>query len=438
MLLVFFSLVACLKAAPPPAGVSTSRPLDGGTEGLIQGVDTSVAQPFFSGASRTRGSFHSERLPGSPPVQVQTKDVTRWEMVKQTLSGFFRAYLDRDIQGVMNRVARDFQQNREVLRNAIRKDFDAEGVTNLDVELLEYRMTRETVLVRVRWLRSSTEFQNGQPSPVTSANAVLLFGRNDGFRLTSWQGPSPFGTRDSTWQAQVAGSDPQLISGLTSTPTEPDPDPEPPVHPMPTPTCGPERSSYSFSTVAIVVEGPSTLRSKQGIATVPTVLFFDFEAGSVRGGDYDTECGGTSGCEFQGNEDVALMVLQDYTGVDSPRAYLVPRQGAQSTQMVPCNGATSPDQIRFIDVTQLEPRSSFSFVSTADRLYGFQTIEGNYAVASISLKAVDGTYSATGEWKLACERPILDSSAPFSCPISGGDSFTGGNSSGSTAGGLGP
>jgi hypothetical protein len=120
-------------------------------------------------------------------------------------------YVGRDLSGFMRVISDNFTQDSSILRNAISADFQSESNANVDIELLEYRMTQDTIQVKIRWNRTATDQKTGATS-VQTGTATLLFDRRDNFRLMAWLGLSPFGLTDAQWTQQAAAGDPSVSS----------------------------------------------------------------------------------------------------------------------------------------------------------------------------------------------------------------------------------
>lgn len=132
---------------------------------------------------------------------------TRWETVKEWLRRFMEAYVQGDLGGALRAFSRNMLQDSSLLRLALQEDFRNQTNINIDIELLEYRMSFDTVIVRIRWNRTAVDQQSGQATVQTGVSR-LLFDRHDGFRLAGWFGSSPFGLFTALWQQQVEAGDP--------------------------------------------------------------------------------------------------------------------------------------------------------------------------------------------------------------------------------------
>lgn len=198
---------------------------NGGTEGLTTGAGSqgfgtsgpSGAPPRrpATGGAPTSGGIAAGNAAASP---AGVRDATRWDAVKEAIRAFLSAYVAGDLQGVLRAFSRDAWQDMTVLRNAIQEDFQNETNFNVDVELLSYYMTFDTVQVKVRVNRNSTSQTSGVVT-VQSGDATLFFSRHDGFRLVAWYGFSPFGLADAAWRDQAKAGDANANVGHSSSTT---------------------------------------------------------------------------------------------------------------------------------------------------------------------------------------------------------------------------
>lgn len=198
-----------LARAPSSGRVDRTRD---GTEGLLGDQGESFlagwSLPGGQAPRRTPGTSASGGQPAGEgsggPVQVSSS--TRWEAAKRVLRRFLSAYVARDLGGVLRCLSQSFVQDLTVLRNALMEDFQRETDINLDLELLNYRFTRDSVQVEVRWSRSATDQQSGAAAVRTGTSRILL-SREGGFGISGWFGATPFGLSDAAWNRQAAAGD---------------------------------------------------------------------------------------------------------------------------------------------------------------------------------------------------------------------------------------
>jgi hypothetical protein len=193
-------------------GRGANRTENSGTEGLfgsLGGFGTG-REDLLSRRSKAKASGSTvdqgEAAGPSKGGQVLIESRSRWDAVKGVLRRFIAAYVSGNLGGVMRTLSRSFLQDPSVLRNAIQDDFKREANINLDLELLSYRFSRDSVQVEVRWSRTSTDQQSGATS-VRTGSSRLLFGRSGGYGLTGWFGATPFGLADTAWTQQAAAGD---------------------------------------------------------------------------------------------------------------------------------------------------------------------------------------------------------------------------------------
>ncbi len=139
--------------------------------------------------------------------EVGMIDLTRWERAKEVLRRLGTSYVEQDIQGFMRQFSANATLDLSILRRAVNTDFEQEADIQLDFELIEYRLTFDTIMVRLRWLRSSV-LENGTPSRVNLGESRLLFDRFDDMRIKTWTGLPPFGARDPQLLAQTKAGNP--------------------------------------------------------------------------------------------------------------------------------------------------------------------------------------------------------------------------------------
>lgn len=149
---------------------------------------------------------------------------TRREAIVEMLRELFLGYVDRDIARFYKAIAGDALFGAGIARNAVLEDFKRLENVNVDVEVLEYRLTMNTSCVRFRWRRVATDQQTGQPN-VSDGNSQFCGNRESGFQFQRIVGVPPFGQSYPEFVSQVHAGQP------TPTPT-PSPSPSGPTLPM--------------------------------------------------------------------------------------------------------------------------------------------------------------------------------------------------------------
>lgn len=201
--------------APPSGsgslGFRSNRPGGGDPGGLITGGATvgTFDEPGGSLPRRTRSGSATDAGIGAGQGTESVFDVldaTRWEVVKERIRQLLSAYVNRDISGVVRVFAPGAWQDLSILRNAIQEDFQNETNVNIDVELVSYFMTFDTVQVRIRVNRNATDQTTGVVS-VQSGTATLFFLRHEDLRMAAWFGFTPFGLFDPQWREQARAGD---------------------------------------------------------------------------------------------------------------------------------------------------------------------------------------------------------------------------------------
>ncbi len=191
-------------------GTIDDRVSDSGTEGIFGGA----AGPAYLPRGRRRAL-------GTPPpsdaptgdrsatssaifrAEAGTDELTRWERAKYWIRRLFEAYVRGDLPGVMQCLSRDFAQDASIFRNAVLEDFQNDGNINVDVELLEYRMSFDSLIARVGWNRAAVRLANGTALAAQSGECEIVFDRHHRMRLKMLRGQMPVGLRDPEWVRQA-------------------------------------------------------------------------------------------------------------------------------------------------------------------------------------------------------------------------------------------
>ncbi len=201
-------------------GLGGDRTLEGGTEGLMPGaggvrLESQAGRgPGSRGTPVDQGGQSSAPTSGSPAeFGLGFEDRTRWEAAKEWIRRFFDAYTQGDVAGMMRCLSQDFAQDSSIFRNAALRDLQEETGIRVDIELLEYRLTLDSVVVRIRWNRSSIDQNSGAALNASSGECEFVFDRHDRMRFKLLRGRLPFGLRDPQLQQQAASGDPSLLSG---------------------------------------------------------------------------------------------------------------------------------------------------------------------------------------------------------------------------------
>ncbi len=204
----------------PPLGVSSQtfaglRPTDTSVLNANFGVRPSA--PFESRGGNAYKPVTEEPLGwsedetgplrGQSVLDLEFLNSTRWQVCKEQLTAMFRSYLEKDVRGFLAGWARDSFTDLSILRNAVLADFLAETQVNLDLEMLEYRMSRDTIRARFRWNRAAVLQVSGRLE-VTRGTTEVFFDRHQKFKVKQMIGSVPFGLRDGTLQKQVAAGNP--------------------------------------------------------------------------------------------------------------------------------------------------------------------------------------------------------------------------------------
>ena len=132
---------------------------------------------------------------------------TRWDAVKASLRELVRAYVSRDLSGVLGQLGRDIVPDRSIFSNAIQEDYQLQDDIMLDLELMNYRVDIERVCTEARWNRSAVRQANGIRR-VEDGTCRLCFTREDEWKLSLAQGRLPFGLDDPAMQQQAATGQP--------------------------------------------------------------------------------------------------------------------------------------------------------------------------------------------------------------------------------------
>jgi hypothetical protein len=127
---------------------------------------------------------------------------TRWAVAKQTLRRMFLGYVQGDISAFMGGFSADMEQDRTVFQNAAMRDFQGETSINVDLQILEYRVTFGQLCTRFLWNRNAVDQRSGVTS-VQVGETYACFDRHDDFRVQLMTGSVPFGLSDPQLQSQV-------------------------------------------------------------------------------------------------------------------------------------------------------------------------------------------------------------------------------------------
>lgn len=166
------------------------------------------------GTKRTTvGSGRPGPAAGADSVaRLALEEFSRYELAKRILAALGRAIVDGDVKGFTDCFSRNANQDVSIFRNGFLDDLKRDTNINLDFELQEYRMTRDTLTIVITWLRNAVDQETGASQVVQRERVRVLFDRHDGMRILAWLGASPFGVRDTATQAQAAAGD-QNVSG---------------------------------------------------------------------------------------------------------------------------------------------------------------------------------------------------------------------------------
>lgn len=150
--------------------------------------------------------FENQSLSGLAGA-VKLSEQSRWEAVKRSLRRVVLPYVRQDPTLLDRALSPEFLQDRNILMNGIRRDFQEQTSINLELQLLTYRFTDSLAIVEVRWQRSATVQSTGLVQ-VLQGNATLLFDRFHDYLLKALFGASFVGVTDPTWQTQAQVGDP--------------------------------------------------------------------------------------------------------------------------------------------------------------------------------------------------------------------------------------
>jgi polyhydroxyalkanoate synthesis regulator phasin len=327
----------------------------------------------------------SEENPGAAGEEVEfffkQSSFTRWEKVKKILSRFFRAYIARDLHRVLAQFSPSAAQAILIFRNAILRDFQREVDISLDVELLEYRSSPDTLEVRFRWNRHATDVQTGLVR-VLSGIATFWLDRNSDFRIVRMTGAMPFGIGDPDVQKQARAG--QASKPLYLTPEGLPGSPEDPQSPAP--ASAPPVETLSLQLVGSFPNNPVDIAA------------INFETGQVRkvlSADPLIEV------PLPGEDLFAYVYLGKFVGSTPVRLRAV--NGAALSEC----GAPSFPLLQWKD---LSPAPVGLQGDTArGSTIGLRTGEGNHVI-------VDFPSQATANYLLGGSSPIVNPVGQESCP----------------------
>lgn len=171
---------------------------------------------------------------------VGNDDRTRWEAVKQVLRDLFGGYVGKDLGLVREQFSPDLVQDLQVIVNAITEDYQTQTNFNVDIELLEFRRSLSTFVVRFLWNRNAVDSRTGL-NIVHSGECSFQFDRQHGFRIRQMQGPVPFGLFNQQLRAQLQLGQPNFE---VRTLVGPEPPPPPPMGGPPPPPPPPPAGTF--------------------------------------------------------------------------------------------------------------------------------------------------------------------------------------------------
>jgi hypothetical protein len=305
----------------------------------------STLDPSLTGA-QVLDLLASGGVAGSVSVD---SSASRYRRVKQNLANAMRGYVAKDISTFMDLFARSFTQDLTIFRNAVNDDFVNDNDISVDLELLSYQLSQDTVGLSLIWNRTSTASNGGAPT-VERGSSRLIFDRNDDFRVKTWLDSTPFGRRDQALRAQVQGGQVNDQTGIpTPTATTTAPTPDPPV------TVAWSPASDFNNALAVDVD----LGISRPFSDSLTPNVGDFAAGE----DFSIHLG---------------------FGVPNPRVQVLSNTGGAVAR---CVGLPAPTQIgdirNLISTSITAGNSTFATANGSQEVFGLRTPGGKFVVLEV-------------------------------------------------------
>jgi len=128
---------------------------------------------------------------GGEDVVKPSPQRSKAEAAMSTVAQLFDAYTSRDMDGVMNRVSKEFKGGYGTFMSRIRKDLGAVDNVEMDYQVERVEIMKDTVGVSVKW--SGKWYPKDGKAVEGRGESFLVFKDTDKMPLYEVVGDNPFG-----------------------------------------------------------------------------------------------------------------------------------------------------------------------------------------------------------------------------------------------------